>query len=134
MTTMRAYYQFCQDYYQTTGYRCDILNVGYRIEQDRNPMFSYSWEGHVMTLDPVCTAIEPGWDVFLQAYNEFCSNHNGVPLFNQSKWLTPSQVDKAFGQRVSLFTDYRRRMDPTGRFLNNYFAALLNIPALPQKP
>lgn len=126
-TTMKAYYKFCQDYYETTGYRCDILNVGYRIEQDTNPLFSYSWQGHVMTLDPVCSANEPGWDEFLCAYNEFCSNHNGVPLFNQTKWLTPVQVDKAFGRRLITFEEHRQRLDPDNRFLNNYFATLFAI-------
>lgn len=124
MGTMRAYYRFCQQYYKEYGYRCDVLNVGYRIEQDRNPLFSYSWSGNVMTLDPVCTGIEPGWDEFLQAYNRFCSEHNGVPLFNQSKWLTAGQVQKAFNQRISTFNRYRQELDPECRFQNAYFKGL----------
>ena len=126
--TMRAYYGFCQAYYREHGYRCDVLNVGYRIEQDQNPLFSYSWQGNVMTLDPVCTATEPGWDEFLKAYNQFCHEHNGVPLFNQSKWLTPEQVDKAFGSRVLAFEKTRRQLDPEGRFLNDYFRELFVAP------
>ena len=86
MPTMRTYYKFCQDYYVTHGFRCDMLNVGYRILADKNPIFSYSYENNVMTLDPVTTG-SPGWDDFLKVYNEFCSANNGVPLFNQSKWL-----------------------------------------------
>ncbi|MEM7255257.1 MAG: FAD-dependent oxidoreductase, partial [Pseudomonadota bacterium] len=124
MFTMRAYYQFCQDYDAEHGLRCDMLNVGYRILKDTNPLFSYSYDGTVMTLDPVCTAREPGWDAFLVAYNEFCSTHGGVPLFNQSKWLTPEQVAKAFGDRIGQFEDIRRSVDPHDRLLNHYFAQL----------
>lgn len=123
-TTMRAYYQFCQDYYKQNGYRCDMLNVGYRIEQDQNPIFSYSYDGPVMTLDPVCTASESGWDDFLLAYNEFCHEHNGVPLFNQSKWLSRDNVSKAFGSRIAAFTRLRKKLDPDNRFLNQYFRDL----------
>ncbi|MCH9672387.1 MAG: FAD-binding oxidoreductase [Gammaproteobacteria bacterium] len=125
VSTMRAYYQFCRDYDRDHGYRCDMLNVGYRIEKDTNPLLSYSFDGTVMTLDPVCTGREPGWDDFLRAYNEFCSEHGGVPLFNQSKWLSRRQVDKAFGSRLAELERYRSRLDPRGRFINDYFRDLL---------
>ena len=123
MLTMRAYYKFCQDYYRQNGFRCDMLNVGYRISQDKNPLFSYSHEGTVMTLDPVTTG-SPGWDEFLKAYNEFCSLHNGVPLFNQSKWLTTGQVQKAFDRRISKFWQFKVQLDSKNRFLNDYFRQL----------
>ncbi len=124
MPTMRAYFSFCQDYYRDHGFRCDLLNVGYRIEADTNPLFSYSYDGTVMTLDPVTTGA-PGWDDFLKAYNEFCSQHGGVPLFNQTKWLTQSQVHKAFGDKIDDFQKIRRSMDPEDRLLNRYFRELL---------
>ena len=78
-----------------------------------------------MTLDPVHTG-GAGWDDFLHAYNSFCSEHNGVPLFNQSKWLTRPQVKKAFGTRVGEFWATRTDLDPEGRFLNQYFSELLD--------
>ena len=36
----------------------------------------YSWDGNVMTIDPVSTA-NPGWDDFIVAYNQFCMDRNG---------------------------------------------------------
>lgn len=125
MPTMRAYYRFCRDYYRQHGFRCNMVNVGYRIARDQNPIFSYSYSGTVMTLDPVTTG-EPGWDDFLQAYNRFCSEHDGVPLFNQTKWLTRDQVHKAFGARIGDFEATRRTLDPDDRFLNTYFRELLS--------
>ncbi|MDH3693045.1 MAG: FAD-binding protein [Gammaproteobacteria bacterium] len=124
MPIMRAYYEFCREYYREHGFRCDMLNVGYRIAKDANPLFSYSYAGTVMTLDPVTTGA-PGWDDFLRAYNEFCSQHDGIPLFNQSKWLTRSQVQKAFGGRISKFWRYKQRFDPNNRLMNDYFNNLL---------
>ena len=123
MPTMRAYYAFCKDHYRKYGFRCDMLNVGYRIAEDQNPLFSYSFDGPVMTLDPVTTG-SAGWDAFLKDYNAFCSAHNGVPLFNQSKWLEREQVQKAFGNRISSFWNIRRKFDPTDRLLNDYFKEL----------
>jgi uncharacterized protein VirK/YbjX len=77
----------------------------------------------VLTIDPVSTGA-PGWKDFLKAYNEFCSEHDGKPLFNQSWGLTPEQVRKAFGDRVDQFEEYRKRYDPTDRLLNSYFREL----------
>ena len=43
-----------------------------------------------MTFDPCSTGNE-GWDEFLEAYNQLCSELGGVPLFNQTAHLTPLQ-------------------------------------------
>ncbi|MPZ99145.1 MAG: FAD-binding protein [Dehalococcoidia bacterium] len=121
---LREYFRWVGDYYQRTGYRCDLLHVGYRIAYDTSSLFSYTSEHTVMTIDPVSTG-NPGWDQFLVSYNEFCSQRGGVPLFNQTKWLTREQVERAFGDRVETFRAYRRRFDPDDRMLNDYFRNVL---------
>ncbi|WP_196887148.1 FAD-binding protein [Aureivirga sp. CE67] len=122
---LRDYFEFCKKHYKNTGYKTDVLNVGYRIAKDQNPMFSYSYNGNVMTADPVATG-EKGWDEFLQAYNEFCIQRKGIPMFNQSKWLNRDLVHKAFGLKVKDFWKIRKEMDPEERFLNNYFRELFS--------
>jgi hypothetical protein len=77
-----------------------------------------------MTFDPVSTG-NPGWNEFLVAYNELCSELGGVPLFNQTNLLTRAQVEKAFKDRPALFDGYRRKYDPTNRLLNPYFDELI---------
>jgi FAD/FMN-containing dehydrogenase len=119
---LREYFAFCRSYYQETGFRCDMLNVGYRIAADRSSLFSYSWDGTVLTLDPVSTGAE-GWDDFLRAYNDFCSERGGVPLFNQTKWITADHARQAFGERLGILRQHRDHYDPEGRFLNEYFEA-----------
>lgn len=121
--TLREYFQFAKDYYRRTGFRPNMLHVGYRIEQDDSSLFSYTYDSRVLTIDPVSTGA-PGWKDFLDAYNEFCSEHGGKPLFNQSWGLRPHQVRKAFGDRVDEFEEYRRRYDPDDRLLNSYFREL----------
>jgi hypothetical protein len=115
------YFDFCVNYYQKNGYRSNMLNVGYRINQDDSSLFSYCWDGIAMTVDPVGTG-DPGWQEFLQAYNVFCSERGGRPLFNQTRWLTPDQARKAFGDKLDQFNDIRHKYDPGDRLLNEYFA------------
>jgi len=123
---LRDYFQFCRGYHRTTGYRCNMLDAGYRVNEDTSSLFSYSYSGTVLTIDPVST-VNPGWEEFLAAYNEFCSQQGGVPLFNQTNLLTRQQVDRAFGDRLNTFKDYQNHFDPTGRLLNDYFRKLLAV-------
>ena len=122
---LRDYFEFVHTYYEEKGYRCNLANVGYRIRKDTSSLFSYSFEGDVMTVDPVSTG-DPGWNEFIEAYNEFCSVRNGVPLFNQSRSLTRTQVERAFGERIETFRRFRTQFDPDNRLLNAYFKELLD--------
>jgi FAD/FMN-containing dehydrogenase len=123
--SLRAYFAFTLDYYNRTGYRVDLLSVGYRIAADQSSLFSYSFAGNVMTFDPCSTGNE-GWSAFLLAYNALCSRLGGIPLFNQTASLVREQVVHAFGQeRIAVFDAYRERFDPTHRLLNAYFRELL---------
>lgn len=123
---LTRYFEFSRDHYRRTGYRVDLLSVGYRILADQSSLFSYSYHGTVITFDPVSTGSE-GWEPFLHEYNQLCSDLGGTPLFNQTNFLTRAQVDHAFGDRIGYFDGYRRRYDPTGRLLNPYFAELLAV-------
>ncbi len=118
------YFQFTRDYYQQKGYRSNMLSVGYRIAKDQQSLLSYSYDGPIMTVDPVSTA-NPGWFTFLDAYNQFCSERNGIPLLNQTPALTRALVQKALGDRLKVFEETRKSYDPNGRLLNDYFRDLL---------
>ena len=128
-TIAPEYFHFCKDYYQKNGYRTNILNVGYRIMKDQKSLLSYSYDGTVMTIDPVSTA-NPGWKTFLAAYNQFCSDRGGFPLLNQTFGVTAEIARKAFGDRLKQFEAARKAFDPKDRLLNDYFRNLLSdIPA-----
>ena len=122
---LSSFYKFCTGYYAQKGYRSNLLYVGYRIAQDQKSLLSYSYDGTVMTIDPVSTA-NPGWDDFLTAYNEFCINLNGKPLLNQTPGLTAAVLQGAYGSRLKAIEDARKQYDPQDRLLNNYFRDLLS--------
>jgi FAD/FMN-containing dehydrogenase len=127
IAALRRYFEFSKEYFRTKGYRVNLLSVGYRIRADQSSLFSYSFNGDVMTFDP-CSTGNDGWDEFLEAYNELCSELNGVPLFNQTAHLTRPQVEKAFGDRIVKFDRYRKEYDPNDRLLNDYFRELIAQP------
>lgn len=123
--TITDFIQFCKTYYAQKGYRSNLLYVGYRIAQDQKSLLSYSWDGNVMTIDPVSTA-NPGWSDFLDAYNQFCVERNGMPLLNQTPGLTAAMLQKAYGDRLTTLEAARAQFDPTNRLLNGYFRQLLS--------
>jgi FAD/FMN-containing dehydrogenase len=125
---LHRYVEFSKRYDKEHGYRVNVLSAGCRIEADQSSLFSYSFGGPAVTIDPVSTG-NAGWEDFLHAYNDLCSELGGVPLFNQTSLLTRAQVDKAFGDRLAKFDARRRQYDPTGRLLNPYFEELLAQPA-----
>lgn len=121
---LTEYFQFSRDYYAKRGYRSNMLSVGYRIAQDRQAWLSYSYDGPVITVDPVSTG-GPGWNEFLDAYNEFCVDRGGIPLFNQTPRLTAAQARTAIGDRLIVLEETRKQYDPNERLLNDYYRNLL---------
>jgi L-gulonolactone oxidase len=123
--TLDEYCDFVDAYDAKTGFRCDLPSVGYSIAQDREALLSYCWDGPSLSIDPASTGGKD-WEMFLVAYNEFCSARGGAPLFNQTPFLKPEQARKAFAGRLKLFADYRRQADPDGRLLDSHFRELLS--------
>ena len=123
-TVLSQYYAFCKQYQKDKNYRINMLTVGYRVYKDQQSLLSYSYDGNVMTIDPVSTA-NPGWTEFLAAYNDFCSSHAGIPLPNQTPYVTRAQVEKALGGRWAKFAGARKTYDPGNRLVNGFFRDLL---------
>lgn len=123
---LRAYQTFCRAHLEAHGYRPELLTVGYRVSPSQHALLSYSFEGPVLTIDPVGFA-GPDWDRFNAAFNIFCHSHGGKPLLNQSPALTPEQVEAAFGERLAQQRAAVRERDPSGRFTNPHFARLLRL-------
>jgi FAD/FMN-containing dehydrogenase len=121
---LAEYFAFCKAYYKEHRYRCNVVSGASRLHQDRNSLFSVSYSGPMVTLEPSSTG-DQGWDDFLIDFNEFASSHGGVPTFNQTRALQPEHVSRAFGERAKLFKALRQRTDPLNRLRNSYFAHLL---------
>ncbi len=125
-TALPEYRDFVKKYDAEHGWRPNMPAVGYRQEQDQSSLLSYCWDGPVLTIDPVSTH-RPGWYEFLDEFNEFCSERGGSPLLNQTPGLTREQVERAFGDRLRVLEEHRRRFDPDDRLLSKYFRELLPI-------
>jgi FAD/FMN-containing dehydrogenase len=121
---LAEYFAFCKNYYKEHRYRCNLITGANRLHQDRGSLFSVSYAGPAITLEPSSTG-DQGWDDFLIDFNDFASSQGGTPTFNQTRALQPEHVLKSFGERVKLFRALRQRTDPLNRLRNSYFAHLL---------
>ena len=100
-----------------------MLHVGYRIAKDQQSLLSYSFNGNVMTIDPVSTS-NPGWKQFLVD-----SRTNGQPAGRRSTpqsdlWILSEQARKALGERLTTVALKRAEFDPDNRLLNDFFRNL----------
>jgi FAD/FMN-containing dehydrogenase len=121
---LTEYFAFCKNYYKEHRYRANLVTGANRVHQDRGSLFSVSYSGPVITLEPSSNG-EQGWDDFLIDFNDFAAGLGGTPTFNQTRALQPEHIAKAFGDRVKLFRALRQRTDPLNRLRNSYFAHLL---------
>lgn len=121
-----AYTKWVKSYYKTKGYRTNMLHVGYRIAKDQMSTLSYSFDGNVMTIDPVSTA-NPGWTKFLDDFNVWCSERGGAPLPNQTFGFTRAQAVMALGARLDTMAAKRAEFDPGNRLLNPFFKTFFGV-------
>jgi hypothetical protein len=127
LATLRAYLDFADQYFATTGFRCNMPLGAYRIRLDTNSLLSYTYEQEVFSLDPIHAPTDvTAWSNFLQAFNTFAFQNHGIPLLNQSPFVQRQHVEAAYGQRWLQFSAAVRAADPTGRMLNPFFANLLS--------
>ena len=59
-------------------------------------------------------------------FNEFAAKRNGIPLFNQSPFITRAHCEQAYGARWTEFSQWVRSVDPDGRMVNPFFRDLLS--------
>jgi FAD/FMN-containing dehydrogenase len=129
LATLRAYLDFADQYFKTTGFRCNMPLGAYHIRQDTNSILSYTHDQEIFSIDPIhASTDDTAWHDFLRAFNDFAFQRGGIPQLNQSPFVERKHVEAAYGQRWLDFTKWVHTMDPNGRMLNPFFAGLL--PAL----
>jgi len=127
LATLRAYLDFADQHFKDTGFRCNMPLGAYHIRQDKSSLLSYTYDQEVFSIDPIHASTDnAAWHNFLHQFNEFAFQRNGIPLLNQSPFVTREQVEAAYGQRWRQFSAAVRSMDPGRRMLNPFFAALLS--------
>ena len=119
-----AYKYFCREYYQRTGFRCDMPAIGHRLNQDGSSLLSPSFTSPMFTITSLCTEHED-WEDFQLGLDEFSQQHQGVPFFNQTKGASTANAQAAFDTRLPFFKKVRQQLDPENRMLNQFFANYL---------
>lgn len=127
LETLRAYLDFAEEHFKRTGFRCNMPLGSYHIRPDRHSLLSYTWDEEIFSIDPIHAVSDLGaWQAFLKEFNGFAYQRGGIPLLNQSPFVERKHVEQAFGPRWTQFSAWVRSMDPAGRMLNPFFAALLS--------
>jgi hypothetical protein len=126
LATLRAYLDFAADHHRRFGFRCNMPLGSYFIRKDQHALLSYSNDGDVFSLDPIhAPSDQAAWDRFLREFNEFAASRNGIPLLNQSPFVTRAHCEGAYGPRWTEFSQWVRTVDPDGRMVNPFFRDLL---------
>ncbi|HEX4136976.1 MAG TPA: FAD-binding oxidoreductase [Bryobacteraceae bacterium] len=126
LETLRAYLDFADQYFKTTGFRCNMPLGAYHIRKDTNSILSYTYDQEVFSLDPIhASTDDTAWHNFLKAFNDFAFQRNGMPLLNQSPFVEQKHVQAAYGQRWLDLVKWIGTMDPNKRMLNPFFADLI---------
>src|SRR5271168_2278777 len=127
LASLRAYLDFADQYFKTTGFRCNMPLGSYRVRLDTSSLLSYSYEQELFSLDPIHASTDnTAWGNFLKAFNDFAYQNHGIPLLNQSPFVLREHVEAAYGDRWLQFSAAARAADPGGRMLNPFFADLLS--------
>jgi hypothetical protein len=126
LETLRAYLDFADQYFKTTGFRCNMPLGAYHIRKDTNSILSYTYDQEVFSIDPIHASTDnTAWHDFLKAFNDFSFQRNGMPLLNQSPFVEQKHVQAAYGQRWLDLVKWIGTMDPNKRMLNPFFADLI---------
>jgi len=127
LSTLRAYLDFADDHHKRHGFRCNMPLGSYYIRKDQRALLSYSNDGEIFSIDPIhAVTDQSAWDRFLREFNEFAAKRKGIPLLNQSPFVTRHHCEQAFGTRWTEFSTWVRSVDPNGRMLNPFFRDLLS--------
>jgi len=125
---IKDYVKWAENYDKKHKFRCNLPLGSYFVRKDRSSLLSYTWDGDVISLDPIHAPSdrEPeAWPTFLKAFNEWAHQRGGIPLLNQSPFVKKEHVAAAYGDRWKKLADWLKTVDPNRRMVNEYFAELL---------
>ena len=125
---LKAYLEFAEDHFKRYGFRCNLPLGSYFIRQDTSSLLSYSYDGDIISIDPIhaCGDDEKvAWTYFLREFNAWAHSRGGIPLLNQSPFVEREHVVAAYGGRWKRLSEWVRTVDPSGRMLNPFFKDLI---------
>lgn len=118
---VQAYRDFCFRIQASSGFRCDMPTVGFRIGRDKSALLSPSFEEPMIALRAISTQAK-GWGDFVIDFADFARHWGGSPLFNQTREVPPDYPAQVFGRRYEFFRKIRRQFDPENRMMNPFLS------------
>lgn len=80
LTTLLAYRDFTDQYFEDTGFRCNMPLGAYHIRRDGSSLLSYTQGQEIFSIDPTHAPTEvSAWQNFLRKVNAFASQRNEIP-------------------------------------------------------
>ena len=103
-----------------------IPTLIYYINKDEASLLSRSRGGNMITVDPQYTdPNDATWKKFRLAFNEIAILHGGIPHINKTRDGAINHFAKQQDQTsVKKYLELRKKIDPNGLFLNDYFRTL----------
>jgi hypothetical protein len=127
LSVLREYLDFADAHFRQFGFRCNMPLGSYFVRKDDKSLLSYSGEGDIFSIDPIhAPTDQAAWDRFLREFNEFAFKRGGIPLFNQSPFITRAHCEQAYKARWTEFSQWVKTVDPDRRMVNRFFAELLS--------
>ena len=81
MNNLKAYVEFAETYFKQHGFRCNMPLGSYFIRHDTSSLLSYSYDGDIISLDPIHApgdSDRTAWASFLQAFNDWAHKRGGI--------------------------------------------------------
>ncbi len=118
---VQAYREFCLRIHQSSGFRCDMPTVGFRVNRDDSALLSPSFDEPMIALRAISTQSK-GWENFAIDFGDFARHWGGSPLFNQTREVPHDYPAQVFGSRLTFFKKIRRQFDPDNRMMNTFLS------------
>lgn len=118
---VQAYRDFCLRVQESSGFRCDMPTVGFRVGRDNSALLSPSFDEPVVALRAISTQSK-GWGDFAIDFGDFARHWGGSPLFNQTSEVPADYPAQVFGSRFTFFRKIRRQFDPENRMMNPFLS------------
>lgn len=118
---VQAYRDFCFRVKESSGFRCDMPTVGFRVGRDKSALLSPSFDEPMIALRAISTQ-EKGWEDFAIDFGDFARHWGGSPLINQTREVPAGYPAQVFGSRFDFFRKIRRQFDPENRMMNPFLS------------
>lgn len=118
---VQAYHDFCLRTQKSSGFRCDMPTVGFRVGRDSSALLSPSFDEPMIALRAISTQSK-GWGDFIIDFGDFARHWGGSPLFDQTREVPADYPAQVFGSRYEFFRKIRRQFDPENRMMNPFLS------------